>query len=248
MYNFFDYYTELPANVAMPNFGIAHICSIIFIAVLILVSLKLLRKLNNKKQQLIIKICAILVPILEISHNIWLYICADAKIEQLLSLHLCGLQMYFIPLAVFTKFVIFKDFTFATSILGGIFAIIFPSGITDTYPLWHFQTLQTFAYHALLIFVPLAMLITTDYRPTIKRFHKVLALFFIITLIAFIVDIFYNQNYLFLIIAPDFLHNMQLTLGTGPYLLFTFFVLLISSVLLHLPFDIKSNMENKESS
>lgn len=248
MYGFFDFYTKIPKKYAMHNFGVSHIVTMFLIFLLITFSLIYLKKLSKHKQQIIIKVCAILVPILELSHNIWLYFCGNATISQLLSLHLCGLQMYFIPLAIFTNIIIFKDFVFATSILGGLLAIIFPSGITDTYPLWHFQTLQTFIYHSLLVFVPIALIITTDYRPTIKRFYKIIAIFLLIVSVAWFVDITYDQNYLFLVTAPDmfFLHNMQIELGTAPYLIFTFFFLLTCSILIHLPFDIYQSLKEKQ--
>ena len=129
MYNFFDFYTQIPKEYAFKNFGFEHLTSIVVIFAFIYFCLRILKKLSAKAQNIIIKTCAIFVPILELSHNVWLYFSANASLPQLLSLHLCGLQMYFIPLAVFTKFLVFKDFVFASSILGGIFAIIFPSGV-----------------------------------------------------------------------------------------------------------------------
>ena len=248
MYNFFDFCNKIPKQFAFKNFGFEHICAIIITFLIIYLVLIFLKKSSILKQKKIIRFLAILVPILEISHNFWLYIVNDASFVELLSLHLCGMQMYFIPLAVFTKYTVFKDFIFATSILGGFFGIVFPSGVSDTYPLWHFQTLQTFLYHGLLILVPTALLITTDYRPTIKRFHRVLGLFAIIALLALSVDLAFIQNYLFLRTAPDMplLHNMQLNFGTIPYLIFTFFALLIICILIHLPFDIYEYTRRKQ--
>ena len=246
MYNFFDFYTQIPKEYAFKNFGLEHIISIVIIFAFIYFCLRVLKKSSIKSQNIIIKICAIFVPVLELSHNIWLYIYANATLPQLLSLHLCGLQMYFIPLAVFTKILVFKDFVFASSILGGIFAIIFPSGVAGAYPLWHFQTLQTFLYHGLLIFVPISILITTDYKPTLKRFPKVFALFLIIATLALCVDLAFDQNYLFLVTAPDMplLHNIQLNYGTIPYLIFTFFALLLICICIHIPFDLKNRKNN----
>lgn len=240
MYNFFDFFTNIPREYAFKNLGFEHVAAIIIIFVLIALGLVLLKRLSSSKQEKLIKVFAILVPIVEISHNFWLYVVHNASFVELLSLHLCGMQMYFIPLAVFAKSIAFKDFIFSTSILGGIFGIVFPSGISDNYPIWHFQTLQTFFYHGLLIFVPIALLVTTNYRPTLKRFHNVLGLFAIIAILALSVDLAFDQNYLFLRTAPDMplLHNMQLNYGTIPYLFFTFFALLFICILIHLPFDI----------
>lgn len=238
MYNFFDFYTNISKEFVFQRFDAEHLMSIFLIFSIIFLSFIFFKKLSPKKQKIILKTTAICVPLLELSHNIWLYFYGNANLTQLLSLHLCGMQMYFIPLAVFTKFLVFKDFAFATAILGGIFGIIFPSGISNAYPLWHYQTLQTFLYHALLIFVPMAILITTDYRPTLKRFHKVLILFFVIVFLAFIVNLTFDQNYLFLITAPDMLllKNIQNNYGTVTYLFFTFCALLLICICIHLPF------------
>lgn len=247
MYNFFDFCTNIPKEYAFKNFGFEHILAIVITFLIVFLSLVLLKKLSKQKQSIIIKISAILVPVIEISHNVWLFVANNASIVELLSLHLCGLQMYFIPLAVFTKFLVFKDFVFATSILGGIFAIIFPSGVSDVYPFWHFQTIQTLVYHALLIFVPIAILITTNYRPTLKRFHKVLGLFLGIVCIALFVDLTFGQNYLFLVSSPDMplLKNIQLNYGTVPYLIFTFFALLLICICIHIPFDLHERKRRK---
>lgn len=249
MYNFFDFCTAIPKECAFKNFGVEHILGICVTFFIVYLGLVLLKRLSPSKQDKLIKFCAVLVPIVEISHNIWLYIVNHAKWVELLSLHLCGLQMYFIPLAVFTKALVFKDFVFATSILGGIFAIIFPSGVSDVYPFWHFQTLQTLLYHGLLIFVPIAILVTTNYRPTLKRFHKVLGLFLAIASVDLFVDLSFGQNYLFLVTSPDMplLRNIQLNYGTIPYLIFTFSALLLICLCLHIPFDLQRKRDNCNS-
>lgn len=246
MYDFFDFTTNISKEYVFNNWGIEHISAILIVTIVIFFCLRILKKLSKEKQTRIIKICAILVPFVEISHNVWLYFANNSSIIELLSLHLCGLQMYFIPLAVFTNFIVFKDFIFATSILGGIFGILFPSGVTGSYPFWHFQTIQTLIYHSLLIFIPLAILVTTDYRPTLKRFYKVLLLFFIVVIICVYIDLVYGQNYLFLVTAPEMalLTNIQTKYGTFPYLCFTFLVLLFICVFIHLPFDLKRKKNN----
>ena len=246
MYNFFDFCTNIPNKYVFTNFGIDHICAILITFLTIFIGLILLKILSSNNQKNTIKILALLVPIVEITHNIWLYFVNNAKIVELLSLHLCGLQMYFIPLAVFTKVIVFKDFIFATSILGGIFGIIFPSGVSGSYPIWHFQTIQTFIYHGLLILVPLAILFTTDYRPTLTRFHKVVGLFLIIAFVDLYVDLTFNQNYLFLVTSPEMplLRNIQLNYGTLPYLIFTFFALLFICICIHIPFDLYQKKHN----
>ena len=88
---------------------------------------------------------------------VWLFLLGEGDWVKLLPLHLCGLQVLFIPLAVFTRSEALRSYVWATSILGGITAIVYPAGIVGTYPFFLFQTFQSFALHLLLILVPILM-------------------------------------------------------------------------------------------
>ena len=159
-------------------------------------------------------------------------------IVKLLPLHLCGLQCIFIPLAVFTKFTCFRDFVYASSLLGGIFGTVFPAGVAGYYPAWSFQTLQTFALHGLLIFVPLALISAGWHRPDPRRFPRVLCIFLMAALVVGIVDRVFGENYMFLFAAPEntpleWIYN---AFGRGIYLACAFVLLAGASFLIHLPF------------
>ena len=75
---------------------------------------------------------AIAIPLLELTRILWLYRLGEGYWVKLLPLHLCGLQIFFIPLAVFTRHPALRSYVWATSILGGITAIVYPAGIVGT--------------------------------------------------------------------------------------------------------------------
>lgn len=104
---------------------------------------------------------------------VWLFLLGEGYWVKLLPLHLCGLQVLFIPLAVFTRSEALRSYVWATSILGGITAIVYPAGIVGTYPFFHFQTFQSFALHLLLILVPILMFLCDGYAPSIKQLPSV---------------------------------------------------------------------------
>lgn len=118
-------------------------------------------------------------------------------------LHLCGLQIFFIPLAVFTRHPALRSYVWATSILGGITAIVYPAGIVGTYPFFHFQTLQSFALHLLLILAPLLMFLTDDDSPRLNQLPSVILILSGSALCAFAVDWIWGQNYMFLREVPQ---------------------------------------------
>ena len=111
-----------------PCSACAHILLLLLLTGCITAGLLLIRRLKPSQAQHVLHGAAILVPLLELSHSVWLYLTGTTSLIKLLPLHLCGLQSLFIPLAVFTKFTCFRDFVYATSLLGGIFGTVMPAG------------------------------------------------------------------------------------------------------------------------
>lgn len=230
--------SNAPNPGAFPLLGFRHVLLLLVLAGCLIAGLSWIRQLQPTQAQRALYGAAILVPTLELSHSVWLYLTGTTELIKLLPLHLCGLQSLFIPLAVFTKFTCFRDFVYATSLLGGIFGTVMPSGVADYYPLWSFQTLQTFALHGLLIFVPLAMIVCGKHRPSVQRFPRVLCLFLLAALVVGIVDRVFGENYMFLFAAPAGTPLVWIfnTFGRGVYLGCTFVLLAGASFLIHLPF------------
>ena len=229
---------DAPHPDAVPLLCLRHILLLLALAGCIIAGLLWIRQLQPQQAQHVLYGAAILVPTLELSHSIWLYLTGTASLVKLLPLHLCGLQSLFIPLAVFTKFTCFRDFVYATSLLGGIFGTVMPAGVADYYPLLSFQTLQTFALHGLLVFVPLAMILCGLHRPSIHRFPRVLCIFLLAALAVGMVDQLFGENYMFLYAPPAGTPLVWIfnTFGRGIYLGCTFVLLAGASLLIHLPF------------
>lgn len=140
----------------------------------------------------------IAVPLLELSRIAWLITVGETSWVKLLPLHLCGLQVLFLPLAVFTRLPVMKEYVWSTSILGGITAIVVPAGIVGTYPFFHFQTIQSFLLHLCLILIPILMLCTVDFHPRLAQLPQVAGVLAAGALTALTVDWIWDQNYMFL--------------------------------------------------
>ena len=175
---------------------------------------------------------------LRLSHSVWMYFTGTTSLIKLLPLHLCGLQSLFIPLSIFTPFTCFKDFVYATSLLGGIFGTVFPAGIADYYPMFSFQTIQTFVLHGLLIYVPLALIVSGAHRPSLHHFPRVLCIFLFVVFIVGYIDFQFGENYMFLYEAPSGTPLVWIfdTFGRQTYLLVSFLLLAGISFCIHLPF------------
>lgn len=233
---------DSPSPQAFSLFGAQHIVLLLILAGCITAGLYLITRLDPAKQRRILYAAAVLVPALELSHSVWMFLTGTNEIIKLLPLHLCGLQSLFIPLAVFTRLTCFRDFVYASSLLGGIFGTVFPAGVAGYYPVWSFQTLQTYALHGLLIFVPLALILSGQHRPDPRRFPRVLCIFLLAALVVGVVDRVFGENYMFLFAAPEntpleWIYN---AFGRGIYLASAFVLLASASFIIHLPFHAAS--------
>lgn len=223
MGDFFKFYTDINPNDTFPLFGRQHIVAMVLIVLCLSWLIRKMRTMPKQKQDFILKVAAILVPLTELSHALWLLIGCGQSWVKVLPLHLCGMQVFFIPLAVFTNKRYIKEYVYCTSLLGGVMAILFMSGIASNYPFMHFQTIQSLLYHALLIFVPLVFVLVQDFKPQTKNLKYVVYQFFGVVFLAGIIDFRYNENYLFLNRAPEGtpLVFVEQVFGKSAYLLLT---------------------------
>lgn len=235
--DFFKLMSEPHAG-AFSLFGTVHILLLALSAGIVCLVLHWVSRQTYAAQERVLRCMALLVPVLELSHAVWLCAAGVTEPDKLLPLHLCGMQSVFIPLAVFSRRRCWRDYVYATSLLGGVFALIFQTGVAGYYPLWHFQTLQNIALHLLLILVPLILVLTGRHRPHPARFPVCVLIFLCVAALAGLVDWLGNENYMFLSYPPA---NTPLvwvyrTLGKGPYLTTAFLLLSGLSFLTHLPF------------
>ena len=196
-----------------------------------------MRRCSQERVEQVLRGSAILLPLVEIARIIWVYCVGETQIVKLLPLHLCGMQIFYIPLAVFTKKLVIKEFICSTSLLGGVAAILSPSGIAETYPFFHFQTLQSIVLHMILIFVPLVMLYCQSFRPNIRNMPKVMCLLTLTAAPAAIVDYFCGENYMFLLEPPlnTPLVDIFEKYGHGIYLIALFLMMCLAVFLMYIP-------------
>lgn len=232
---FFAYYDQIPPDCVFSQFGWQHILMLFICFAGIAALLLVLRRLKPAQVRTALRLLALLVPLLEFSHTYWLYQCGQHSIVKLLPLHLCAQQSFFLPLAVYTNHTTLKEYVFSTSILGGIFGMVFPEGVAGCYPALHYQTLQTMALHSLLILIPLALIVADGFRPKLANFPRVLGVFFIAVIPAAAVDFLFGENYMFLNTAPAAtpLEFIYLHFGRAAYLLFTFVILCLAVIALY---------------
>lgn len=214
MKEFFYFWPQVDGSKVFHQFDSDHLLLMLCVAVAIHTGLRIVKKQTPEQAERTVKRAAVAVPVVEGIHTIWLYLCGQTNWVKLLPLHLCAMQSFFIPLAVFSKNKVLREFVYCTSILGGICAIVFPVGVAETYPMIHFQTIQTMVLHGLLIFVPLALIVSGQFMPDKKNYGKVVLVLLCAATVAAGVDFATGENYMFLNYAP---------LGTPLFLIFKLF-------------------------
>ena len=252
MIDFFKYYNDISKDVVFYNFELSHVIALIIIALVILVSLKIISKMKQEKARIVIRILAVVLLLVDLSHTYWMYKCGVTEFIKLLPLHICALNIIFIPLAVFSKNKILCEYIYAFSIIGGIFGVTLPSGVSGSYPIIHFQTIQTFIFHGLLILIPLAQIVSKEFMPDVKKIYKVHILFLIIAVLVGILDYTFDENYLFIKYPPEvgIVEWVYNNLGVGVYSILWAIVCLGGSSMIYIPIEIykkklKNKLENK---
>ena len=237
MTDFFKYYTEINKEVVFQNFDRGHSIALIILLVCMLIGFKIIKSLKKETANKVLKVLAILVPIVELTHTYWLYTCGETSIVKLLPFHICSISMITIPLAMFTNNVYIKEYVFAYSVIGGIFGVSLPSGVSGSYPIIHFQTIQTIIFHGLIVFVPLAMIVAGVFKPNIKNLRVVHIIYFIIAVCVGLFDYVFGENYMFLMYPPEvgIAEWVYSNFGLGIYIVIHFITCFVGSYIAYIP-------------
>jgi len=91
------------------------------------------------------------------------------------------------------------NFLYIVCIPGALAALLFPSWAV--LPLANFMHLHSFTVHTLLVAYPVVLLVNGDIQPTIKALPKCLGLLTVFGVIALIINILFEENFMFLMYA-----------------------------------------------
>ena len=183
-------------------YNLKHLISVIILIFLIVVGVKKIK--INKKEDItkIIKTFTIIVWILEIIKIIFnLFIGNIYNVNTYVPLYYCSILLYAGILSGFTKGKLKRigDIFLAT---GGLFAgicfLISPGTSLGIYPLFHFISFQSLFYHAVMIYLGIIIIKYNYVNVKITDLKYYSLLIFIICLLAYIININFNGNLMFI--------------------------------------------------
>ncbi|SFG55728.1 conserved hypothetical integral membrane protein TIGR02206 [Planifilum fulgidum] len=142
--------------------------------------------------------------VLDVARMIWEARTGQFDLKEGLPLQLCGIQMFAIPLALFSRGRIgdyMREFVFAYGTVGFLLALLLPIPALQIYPVFHFRSMQSMLYHTALGFVAL-MLPHLNYRPDIRNVRKAYAVLVACALFTGAVNMLFGSNYLYTSALP----------------------------------------------
>ncbi len=196
---FFGHDSQFEPGMGIPNFSPTHLTYLAIVLVFIVCFSIAFRKWAKPTQERTICGMAIALIALELIRMGWGVAIGHFDPTQMLPLHLCGIMVVTIPIAVFSKSPLAQQFAYC-GMSGALIALITPDG--RNYPLWHIQTLQSICTHTLLVLVPILMLVAGQYRPQIKWLPACFGLLICVAFLDGIVNTIIGSNYLFICQAP----------------------------------------------
>ena len=187
-------------------FTIGHLVFLILTFIGVFICIKY-TNLNDKK---VIKrniiIVTILVWVLEIVKVIFNFRIGNGNnLNTFIPLYYCSILLYAGIFSSIGKGFIKKmgDVFLATGgIVGGILFLVFPTTSITMYPMFHYISIQSFIYHGAMLYLGLIVNMSNYVEIKSKDIVYYASLLFIICVLAFMVNVKYGSNLMF--ISKDF--------------------------------------------
>ena len=214
----------------------------LFIAILAITLLSVfLRKIEHKKIDKLLKILAIIIPLLEVT-KIFVESYFDIKyhgsfnFSGLLPLYTCSLFIYTLPLAAFMKGKVREcclAFLTTISIFAGLTNFVM-AAILLSYPFFNFHTFVSLNFHFWMVFIGVFLISTKYYIPKWKDIIKGFIPVACFSVIVIPLDYIFKWDYMMYRDdwgCPDFVRNLARSLGEKD-LLFIYTIIVFLAYLL----------------
>lgn len=199
MIMFFVTSGQMPDGYGFSAYGVTHL---IWLGVIILVCILgsiLIRKLDPKKQQILLTIVGIAVILQETSKNIIVSILEGFSVGYL-PFHLCGINILLIGFDIIKPTKIVRNFLYFFCIPGAALALLFPNW--TKMPFWNFFHFHSFIVHGLLVLYPVLLISSGLARPKIKDMPKCIGLLVLMAIPIYFLNLAWDTNFMFLM-RPD---------------------------------------------
>lgn len=193
-------------------YNINHFLLILMIAIFIVSGCFLLSAKSEKGKKITRIILACILFVLEVSRIIYKYLLhvhngGDASNFNWwwnISFQMCAIMTWTTIVTLILSAILKKEnkflqllynILFGCAMIGGILTFMYPDCITGNYPILHFINMQTILVHALLIFVPIYLIKSGEFKVEIKNFWKIYAGYVFIGSVALSASLISGNNF-----------------------------------------------------
>lgn len=183
-------------------FNISHFTLLFITLFVIAISLFFTYKYSKVQVRNIIKFSTIMLWVLEIIKIIFnLCVGNSLNINTYIPLYYCSLVLYAGIFSGFCKGILRKvgDVFLATGgIVAGLGFLFSPITSLWAYPIFHFISIQSFILHGTMVYLGILVNITNYIELNLKDFKYYFILIIIISLIAYIINLIFGSNLMFI--------------------------------------------------
>ena len=238
----------LPQEMGYELFSSKHIISLLILLAINIVLYSAFCRLEGKKQDIFLKVCALTLPVVEVFKIIVLII-EGVFDAQYFPLYLCSIGIFIFPVATFVKKKMVSEYAAETGLLmvipGSVMALLFPNWIGFYQP-FSFLSIYSYLWHGLIILIPICMWkkgMAVIKAESIIHSFVVLAILLPIVLIC---DQFFYQNYWFLE-RPDLNNPFLFIYEQYGYTMYITCIILLAFVMCSLSFGVFSFLQKKRT-
>ena len=236
----------LPQEMGYELFSVEHIVSLLIILVLNIILYSAFCKMDGKKQNIFIKTCALILPILE-AFKIAVLVIQGTFDAQYFPLYLCSVGILIFPVAAFAKNKRIAEYATEAGIImiipGSLMALLFPNWIGFYQP-FSFLSIYSYLWHGLIIFIPVCM---WKMGKVSIRFESIIHSFIVLAIllpIVIICDQVFRMNYWFLE-RPDLNNPFLFIYQKYGYTMYITCIILLAFIMCTLSYSLFSFLQKR---
>ena len=188
--------SQLPADVGFSLFGPSHLLVLFLIGLLSAVVILPGCRMRPENRQRLLKVMSASMIALEVLKDLTLGAMGVFSLGYL-PLHLCSMAMFLcLFFAWHPDSPAAGELVWGVCFSGGLAALLFPDW--TNMPLYHFQSIHSFLYHALLIQFSLIAVISGMARPRLRHLWRTMVFLVLAAAVVYPLNLLLRTNYMFL--------------------------------------------------
>lgn len=240
---FWETVGSIEDGVGFNYFDGTHLAWIFGFIAFAIISSFIYRKSDSKQRDKIRKLFALLIVFDEIFKQVGL-ISNGLWTTGYLPLHLCSINIFIISYHVFKPNKTIDNFLYAVCVPGALAAILAPTWVE--LPVLNFMHLHSFTVHILLATYPIMLVAGNDIVVDIKEVPKAILFTFILAIPIYFVNVWLDENYMFLMKAEAGNPLLYFEDWFGCHLIGVPIIESVVVLVLYGPFYMVRNLKNKK--